>query len=193
MESILALAKVLNRSCTRRSNPQTLRQHWWPARVQILRRRLPAIENEIGRLDSHLPVFDAKSLDEHLSLALFPMRIAAAALVSFGGLALALAAIGLYGTTSYSVAQRTQEMGIRMALGAEASDLLKLILRQGMLVALVGMAIGGVGSASPFSDYVSLAHGCKRRKSCVPFRDFAIARPGNFRRLYFSCSSRHQG
>ncbi|MGH9927948.1 MAG: ABC transporter permease, partial [Pyrinomonadaceae bacterium] len=107
---------------------------------------LAVIENEIKVMDSHLPIFDGKNLQEHLSLSLFPMRIAAAVLGSFGLLALALAAIGLYGTTSYSVAQRTHEMGIRMALGAERSDLMKLILRQGMLVASIGMVIGVLGA-----------------------------------------------
>lgn len=107
---------------------------------------LAAIESEIRVMDPRLPVFDAKDMQEHLSLSFFPMRVAAAVLGGFGVLALALAAIGLYGTMSYSVAQRTHEMGIRMALGAERADLLKLVLRQGMTVAFIGMVFGVLGA-----------------------------------------------
>lgn len=107
---------------------------------------LTAIRNEVRQLDATLPVYDAKSLTEHLSLSLFPTRVAAAALGSFGILALGLAVIGLYGIVSYSVAQRTQEIGLRIALGAQVFDLLKLIVGQGMKLALIGMAFGIIGA-----------------------------------------------
>ncbi|MBL8190479.1 MAG: ABC transporter permease [Acidobacteria bacterium] len=101
-----------------------------------------AIRNEIRQMDANLPVTDVKTLREHMNLSLFPARAVAALLTAFGLLALTLAAIGIYGVMSYSVAQRTREVGIRMALGAQRSDVLRLMLRQGMTLAAIGMAIG---------------------------------------------------
>lgn len=101
-----------------------------------------AIRGEFQKLDPNLPVTGAKTMTEHMKLSLFPARAVAAMLGAFGLLALALAAIGIYGVMSYSVAQRTREVGIRMALGAQRGDVLRMILRQGMKLAGIGMAIG---------------------------------------------------
>lgn len=105
-----------------------------------------AIRGEFQKLDPNLPVTGVKTMTEHMKLSLFPARAVAAMLAAFGLLALALAAIGIYGVMSYSVAQRTREVGIRMALGAQRSDVLKMILRQGMKLAGIGMAIGLVAA-----------------------------------------------
>jgi ABC-type antimicrobial peptide transport system permease subunit len=93
-------------------------------------------------MDPNLPVTDVKALTEHMNLSLFPARAVAALLAAFGLLALALAAIGIYGVMAYSVAQRTREVGIRMALGAQRGDVLRMMLRQGMTLAAIGMGIG---------------------------------------------------
>jgi ABC-type antimicrobial peptide transport system permease subunit len=77
-----------------------------------------------------------------MSLPLLPARIAASVLGSFGLLALVLAAIGIYGVMSYSISKRTHEIGIRMALGAQKTDVLKLVMRQGIILTLAGLAIG---------------------------------------------------
>jgi macrolide transport system ATP-binding/permease protein len=101
-----------------------------------------ALRREVNSLDANLPTQDLRTLREHVRAALEPVRLGTGVLSLFSLLGLFLAAIGIYGVMSYAVARRTREIGVRMAVGAKKSDVLKLIVRQGLTLALVGAGIG---------------------------------------------------
>jgi predicted permease len=118
-----------------------------------------AVRKEVQTLDPNLPLFDVKTLTEHMRFALFPPRIAATVLGVFGLVALLLSAIGIYGITSYTVAQRTHEIGIRLALGAQLSDVLKLVLSHGLKLTIVGAALGLFGAYLATRAITSVLYG----------------------------------
>jgi predicted permease len=101
----------------------------------------PLVRQEIGNLDSSIPVFNIKTMDTQLDEALYTERMIAMLSVLFGGLAALLAAIGLYGVMSYNVARRTAEIGIRMALGASRGSAVWLVMREVVLMAGAGIVI----------------------------------------------------
>jgi putative ABC transport system permease protein len=106
----------------------------------------PAIRKEVWAMDANQPISNINTMEEIVAESIAQPRLSMLLMGLFGALALILAAVGIYGLLSYAVTQRTQEMGIRMALGAKTSDVLKLILTQGMTLALIGIAIGLIGS-----------------------------------------------
>jgi putative ABC transport system permease protein len=105
-----------------------------------------AVREAIGRLDKSLPPYDVKTLEQRVSDSVAPRRFLVSLMSLFALLALALAATGIYGVLSYLVAQRIREIGIRMALGATAGAVLKLILKQGAILILIGTTIGLAGA-----------------------------------------------
>lgn len=105
-----------------------------------------ALRNEVQRLDPNLPVFDVQTMEDVIGRSLFGERVVAFLSVCFGVLAALLAALGLYGVLAYWVVQRTQELGIRVALGAAPGNIRGLVLGQGMRLTLVGIVVGVVGA-----------------------------------------------
>ena len=103
---------------------------------------LALLENELRAMDPDIPLFTSATMEDHLALMLFPPRMGAALLTAFGVLGMVLASIGLYGVVAFSVAQRTREVGIRVALGARQTHVTRMVLREGMGLVMVGLAIG---------------------------------------------------
>jgi predicted permease len=103
---------------------------------------VPRLHEVFRALDPNVPLFDIRTMVEHLEIAVFVQRMVASLLTVFGALALLLATVGLYGVIAALAAQRTPEIGMRMALGATRGDIVSLILKQGLGMTLTGIAIG---------------------------------------------------
>jgi predicted permease len=124
---------------------------------------LPAVREQISQLDASLPVYGVNTMESHVEYGkpLLPARLSAMLVGAFGLLGLVLAMVGVYGVVSYSVSQRTQEIGIRTALGAQRSHILAIILKQGMSMALIGTSVGIVLSFLLFRGLSTVLYGVK--------------------------------
>jgi putative ABC transport system permease protein len=120
---------------------------------------IPAVRAIVRELNPNLPVTEAMPLEQVTALEVIPQRIAAAVAASLGVVVLLLAAIGIYGVTSYSVHQRTREFGIRMALGADRDRMLRLVLRGGLTLTATGLGFGFAAGAAAAQLLRSLLFG----------------------------------
>jgi predicted permease len=126
-----------------------LAQRWTPEMLVQLRTGtgrpralLGAVQRELRALDPDLPIDEVRTLDEVRTEAMFPARLMATMLAAFGALALGVACVGLAAVVAFAASQRTRELGVRMALGAEAGDVQRLIVADGLRLAAVGVAVG---------------------------------------------------
>jgi Tol biopolymer transport system component len=138
-----------------------LAQHYQPQMVLHARTAveplglLPALRSEVAQLDPQVAVFDVKTMSRHLDDTIWPQRTLTTLTGILGIAALVLAAIGLYGVLSYEVALRTREIGIRLALGAQKRDVIRLVVGHGLLLTAIGI---GLGIAASFGATRLMAH-----------------------------------
>src|SRR5207237_6368514 len=153
-----------------------LRQDPWRTMALVVRGEgadpsvlVPALRSEVRALDAALPVYNVRTMPEIVDEAVSPKRLATLMLTFFATGALLLAAVGLYSVMSYTVAQRTHEIGIRMALGAQGRDVLRLVVGQGAALVLVGVALGLVGAFALTRVMSSILYGVAATDPLVLF------------------------
>ena len=133
---------------------------------------IPAVTKLVAGMDQDVPLFDVKTMEEYLSASVAAPRFSSTLLSIFAAVALVLTVVGLYGVMSYSVAQRTNEIGIRLALGAQSRDVLLMIVKQGGLLIAIGLAIGLAGAYAATRLLASLLFGVTAKD---PFTFAAVA------------------
>ncbi len=130
---------------------------------ETLRNFVPVLRRVVAELDPQLPLFGVEPLRDTLSLSLAQQRFMMLVLLVFAGVAVALSAIGIHGVLSYTVAQRTREIGVRLALGANPAGVRSLILREGVTLGIAGVALGVAGALALAGVLSSLLFGISAR------------------------------
>lgn len=123
---------------------------------------LPALRQLVRELDPNVPIFEALTLEDYVSAARFAQKAAASLLAVLSAMALALTALGLYGVLAFAVAQRTPEIGVRLALGAQPGDIARLILGRGTALVAAGVALGLAGSIAAARGLAAVLDGVDR-------------------------------
>jgi ABC-type antimicrobial peptide transport system permease subunit len=118
-----------------------------------------AVRRQISAIDKDQPVMAIRTLNDVIASTTAPRRFNTLLLAIFAAVALTLAATGIYSVISYSVTQRTQEIGIRMALGAQSGDVIRLVIKQGMMLTLAGIAAGALGAIAAARVISGLLYG----------------------------------
>jgi putative ABC transport system permease protein len=150
----------------------------WPLMDVVVRTQgppaalLPSIRHKVHELDAELALANVRTMDDWISNSAAQPRLNAILLGVFAAIALLIAAIGIYGVLAYSVNQRTREIGIRMALGAHSGRVLQLIVKEGMKVGIIGVAIGLIGGLALARAVSSLVYGVAVRD---PITFFCVA------------------
>jgi len=109
---------------------------------------VPQIRREIQRLEPNLPLPDVQTVSQAIRTQLYPQRMGANLLAGFGGLALVLASLGVYGVLAFSISRRRHELGIRMAIGADRRSIFALVIREGLALVGIGLAMGMIAAAN---------------------------------------------
>jgi putative ABC transport system permease protein len=120
---------------------------------------ISGVTKEVAAMDPDLPLFGVKTMEEYMSASVASPRFNTTLLSIFAGVALVLTIVGLYGVMSYSVAQRTNEIGIRLALGAQPRDVLWMVVKQGSLLIVLGLGVGLLGAYAATRFIESLLFG----------------------------------
>ncbi|HEY4133531.1 MAG TPA: ABC transporter permease, partial [Gemmatimonadaceae bacterium] len=143
-----------------------LRTHAPPASLA------PPVRSVVRELDRELPVYSVQSMDERVAASVGPQRFYATLIAIFAGVALVLAAVGLYGVIAYAVSQRTHELGVRVALGATTDRIAAMVVREGLALTALGLVVGIIGSIAAGRLIATLLYGVSARD---PFTLIGVA------------------